>query len=191
MQVLAMTFAANMQRTSLPRPISVWLRHPWTSKVDCFVNGTAVSADEHRGRYGCFSCVVLIIPGFVFGGLTEKYDMVVLFRGEGSNKDGGPLRTLRGKGRSISLVWEWLMYLCGSHSHTKILVRFVFPNFPAHHFHFIFTSSCSTSESYLPLPLCTQLFTLHKNFPPLYSSTLLRLHPPSFCESGTDTPGLG
>lgn len=129
MQVLAMTSAACL---------SVWLRHPWTSKVDCSVNGTAVSADEHRGRYGCFSCVALIIPGFVFGGLTEKYDMVVTLRGEGSNKDGGPLRTLRGKGRSISLVWEWLMYLCGSHSHTQILVRFVFPNIPAHHFHFFY-----------------------------------------------------
>lgn len=96
----------------------------------------AAQCQQNGGHSGCFSLVTLVIPWqYVwFGGLTEKYDMVLWLWGECSNKDGEPCWTLRWNARSISLVRVWWMHSCRAYLHTQILIWLVFPNIPAHRF---------------------------------------------------------
>lgn len=96
----------------------------------------AAQCRQNGGHSGCFSLVTLVIPWqrVLFGGLTEKYDMVLWLCGERSNKDGEPGWTLRWNARSISLVRVWWMHSCRAYLHTQILIWLVFPDVPAHRF---------------------------------------------------------
>lgn len=120
-------------------------RRPTCPAAQCWQNG---------GHSGCFSLVTLVIPWqhVLFGGLTEKYDMVLWLCGECSNKDGEPCWTLRWNARSISLVrvMNALVSNVFTHPDSYLTCLSQRPCPP-----------CPTSKSYLPLPFYTQLFIMH------------------------------
>lgn len=110
---------------ALQSPRCAHQRRPTRPAAQCRQNG---------GHSGCFSLVTLVIPWqhVLFGGLTEKYDMVLWLCGECSNNDGELCWTLRWNARSISPVRVWWMHSCRAYLHTQILIWLVFPNLPAH-----------------------------------------------------------
>lgn len=131
---------------------SLWWKHPSKSKVCTPVPAYLSHSNKHRGHFGCSSRVALVTPWqpVLFGGLTEKYDMLLKLCGECSNKDGKPSYPWDGKTHLWECVMNVLVSSIFTHSNSYLtcLSRCSCPLF-------------STCESYMRLPFYTQLFVMH------------------------------
>lgn len=158
---------------------SLWWKHPSKSKVCTAVPAYLSHSNKHRGHFGCSSSVALVTPWqpVLFGGLTEKYDMVLKLCGECSNKDGKPSWTLRWKD---SLVWVCDECTRVQHIYTlKFLSNLSFPMFLPN----VFYLWILYASSFLHSAFCYAL----EEFPPHCRLPT----PPSLSESVNDTLGLG